>query len=539
MPRKKTSRSGRVALVIAVLVLCSAGAVVYVMTPSGSSSSTDGTTVPAVTEPPPKPLFEGWLAPQAVLVFTGEQHGYLEPCGCTAGQIGGLARRADLMRLLQEEKQWPTASFDLGGALREDRVGRKQELMKFETTRAALRLMDYDAMAYGPEEIRLTAGTLYELHMAEEAEGNPSPEFLSANVYLFGDRETTGELPTPVESRVIEVGGVKVAVTAVLGTSIWSTLFAEGLTSEQTLFGYETPAAALDRVLPDLKAEDPDVLVLLSHATAEESRELAEEFGDFDLVVSAGGPEDGAIEPETIGETLLLHPGRKGKAAGVVGVYPDGDEHDLRFELVTLDGERFDHSPAIHALLEEYVARLETERPDLSELPIEHPRGTEFVGAARCGECHKKAYGAWKKSKHSHAFESLSKGRPDDENYIVRTFDAECLACHSTGWDPQQALRYTSGFVDEETTPHLAGQQCENCHGPGGRHVELEEAFRAGGSETDELLAVRRELQLKKDEARKNLCIKCHDLDNSPTFDTAEKPFDTYWWPKVEHRGKD
>ena len=49
--------------------------------------------------PPPKTppktyskLFEGWAQPQAVLLLTGRQHGYIEPCGCTglANQKGGL-----------------------------------------------------------------------------------------------------------------------------------------------------------------------------------------------------------------------------------------------------------------------------------------------------------------------------------------------------------------------------------------------------------------------------------------------------------------
>src|SRR5262245_4676763 len=36
----------------------------------------------------------------AVLLYTGEQRGYLEPCGCTKPQIGGLPRRASLLASL-------------------------------------------------------------------------------------------------------------------------------------------------------------------------------------------------------------------------------------------------------------------------------------------------------------------------------------------------------------------------------------------------------------------------------------------------------
>ena len=56
---------------------------------------------------------------------------------------------------------------------------------------------------------------------------------------------------------------------------------------------------------------------------------------------------------------------------------------------------------------------------------------------------------------------------------------------------------------------------------------------------TEDVVAARRELQITKEWARENLCVRCHDYDNSPTFDTDAKPFDTYWWPKVAHQGKD
>ena len=43
-----------------------------------------------------KPLFTGWSKPAATLVLSGEQHGYIEPCGCAEHQSGGFARRHDL-----------------------------------------------------------------------------------------------------------------------------------------------------------------------------------------------------------------------------------------------------------------------------------------------------------------------------------------------------------------------------------------------------------------------------------------------------------
>lgn len=488
--------------------------------------------------PASEPLFEGWDAPAAVLVFTGEQHGFLEPCGCTSGQTGGLARRADLMRTLRQDRQWPTAGLDLGGQLRDERAKRPQEQLKFETTRAALKLMDFDLAGLGPEELRFGADSLYTLFSEEQTEGDVSPQFVCANVSLFEPPGPDYQLEIPAPFRILQVGDLKVGVTSIVGSKHWAKVFGTDQTIDQTLFGYVDAAEALDRVLPLMQAEQPDVLVLLSHADVEQSRELAERFGDFDVVVTAGGPEDGREKAEQVNDTLLLQVGHKGKHAGIIGVFPEGAEPRLRFELVELNGDQFAHSPVIHELLEAYVAELDAQHPNLQETLAVSDDAATYVGAERCGGCHSKAYEIWKKTPHSHAYDSLYTGRPDDPDYIVRIKDPECLCCHVVGWHPQQVQRYPTGFIDEASTPHLAGQQCENCHGAGSHHVELEDAW-DGGDVTEEMETARESLRVTKESARTGLCLQCHDPDNSPQFDTPAKPFDTYWWPKVEHYGTD
>ena len=143
----------------------------------------------------------------------------------------------------------------------------------------------------------------------------------------------------------------------------------------------------------------------------------------------------------------------------------------------------------------------------------------------------------WKDSKHAHAFESLfpEHKRPGYErlNGIARPFDPECLACHVTGWKPDQYLLYKSGFLNKVLAKEpqknleslLAGNQCENCHGPGSRHIELIEE----GEVQDAMLEVR----VTVEQARKSMCGSCHDPDNSPNFD-----FDKYW-KDIAHPGRD
>ena len=177
-----------------------------------------------------------------------------------------------------------------------------------------------------------------------------------------------------------------------------------------------------------------------------------------------------------------------------------------------------------------------------SEPAIDHPRPTPsleanpYVGVKVCGECHKSALEVWKTSKHANATESLKTGRPEQTKpFINRMFDPECICCHVTGWDPQKVIRYKSGYADEKSTPHLTGQQCENCHGPGGRHTELERLVAKEQKVTDNVKAWRKYLRLNKKTAF-DLCVKCHDPDNDPKFKT--ETFDDYW-EEIDHPGKD
>ncbi len=535
MIRTGGERSGRglIALVLLFCVVGLAAAVIWALSPPRRETPPAGPEVdrqPGPAPPAASPL-DKWERPALALVFTGEQHGYLEPCGCTEKQSGGLARRAELFRQLREDRGWTVIGLDLGGALNEDRVLRKQERMKFEMTRQAQRAMGYEAAGWGREEVRIGADAFFELYSQESAAAPDGSPFVCANVTLYGTRDTG----TPVEYRLIDAGGVRLGVTSVLGAEYWKTLFPAGVTPEQVGYGYEAPADALARVLPKLQAEGAQVLVLLSHAPLRESRALAEQFPALHLVVTAGGPEDPRREPEFAGTTMLLQVGHKGKHAGVVGVDVNDAAPKLRATLIELEKDRFQAAPEIHELMRAYQARLLSERPDLGEQELAHPSGSEFAGVETCIKCHEGAYDVWKNSRHSHAFESLSTGRPGEMDVIDRSFDAECLACHVTGWEPQRALRYRSGFVDSATTPLLAGQQCENCHGPASRHVALEEELLQGGEATAEHEKLRRELHLELEVAKDRLCKQCHDIDNSPTFDTDAKPFDTFWWPEIAH----
>ncbi|MBA3314827.1 MAG: hypothetical protein M3552_08515 [Planctomycetota bacterium] len=481
------------------------------------------------TEQPPR--FQDWPKPAAVLVLTGEQHGYLEPCGCSEKQSGGMARRSDLMKQLRD-KGWDVAGLDLGGTVKR---ARKQSEYKFAAITDALRTLDYRGVGLGPEELRLQPAFLLSEHVPAD-DGSPGLAFLGSNETFFGVPDLEGG---PRKSVVFESGGVKIGAAMILGESQQRGLFPEGASADVAF----TPAAeSLEEVVKQFGDEKTQINVLLSYASLEESRALAKRFPQFNVVVSAGGPEDPHGKPEQVGDSLLVTVGHKGKYAGVLSVYPDDEKQPLRYELVDLDRDRFKHDPAMDAIMREYQNTLADNLADVfADLPESSPptEGT-YVGAQKCGECHKQAFAKWSTTKHAAAYTSLAKGREKFEGtWVDRRRDPECLSCHVTGWNPQEAYPYLSGFLPQEiaaerSEPHrhdlLAGQQCENCHGPGSVHVDIFEKWDRNAKSVSQSDLARAKALVKRARTE-DLCVRCHDYENSPDF-----KFDEYW-KKVDHTG--
>ena len=454
-------------------------------------------------------VFADWDRPRAVLVITGQLDGYIEPCGCTGkeNQKGGLSRRQNFLRALAA-LEWPTVAVDLGGQVR--RFGRQSEA-KFQSIVDGLRSMRYAAVGFGPGDLRLPAE---ELVAAVAPIGDQPTPFVCANVGLLGlDANITPRF------RVVEAGGLKIGITAVLGEA------------EKAQFRNDDveviPAAkALDEIAPLLAAERCDHQVLLCWAGPEETAALAASHPQFDVVVTAGGADEPPFElPALPGGGRLVELGHKGMYAVAIGFFADADRA-VRSQRVPLDA-RWGESRDMIDLLATYQTKLESlGLTGLGVTAIRHPSGRRFAGSAACAECHQDAFDVWKETPHATALATLEEQKPR------RDFDPECLSCHVVGWAPQRFEPFEGGFTGMAATPHLAHQGCENCHGPAAAHTAVERGdVRASTTERDRLRA-ELTLTLSTPEGKQKAvanCLECHDLDNSPKFD-----FDSYW-PQVEH----
>ena len=125
---------------------------------SRTAPTGDAAHGPESDEAPPAnaKLFADWKGLQAAIVITGEMDGYLDPCGCTEGQLGGLGRRFDLIERMKAQAI-PVAKIDLGSLTKEPLVARgglPQAKVKFETALTALTAMGYDALALASEDLK-------------------------------------------------------------------------------------------------------------------------------------------------------------------------------------------------------------------------------------------------------------------------------------------------------------------------------------------------------------------------------------------------
>jgi nitrate reductase cytochrome c-type subunit len=459
--------------------------------------------------------YRTWQVPDLALVVTGQQHGYIEPCGCTGldRQKGGVARRFTFMRQLRE-MGWTLLPLDAGDQVR--RYGRQAEV-KLQQTVKALKLMDYQGIGFGPNDVRLGVGELLAVAAGDTADDTM---YASANVVLIDP----SLMP---QTKLIERNGRKVGITSILDPDSLDVA-----PSDEILVKPIVQSAR--QALAELEAGTPDFKVLLFFGSEDVGKQLVRDVPGFDLIVAAGSYGEPTFQAESIKETntKMIVTGNKGMYAGLVGLYPD---KRLKYARVPLTHE-FEDAPEMRQLMKEYQDQLrDIGLQGLGLLPpIPHSSGQKFIGTAKCGECHTSALDVWEGTPHAEATAHIVRP-PKERGDIPRHFDPECISCHVTGWNPQEFYPYASGYLSLQETEHLTGSGCEGCHGPGSDHAAAEADGSTVAAELRDQLRDSMKLPLEK--AREK-CMTCHDLDNSPDFH-EDDAFEDIYWPEVEHYGLD
>lgn len=516
-PAATPSRRGLRVAVWVCATACAAGAVLM----CGWSRSPEPAPQPPAAAPAAQPaaknaprLFHGWprdRKPDLVVLLTGQVYGYLQPCGCSDPQYGGLERRYNFVQGLHQ-RGWPVVAADLGDI---PQKSGPQALLKYRYIMESMKRIGYSAAGIGESEA--AQGLMNAL--AEFALNNPSPRIVSANL---DRKDPAGNDKFPNMLAPFEVvsqpGQPTVAFVGATGKSVAAVI------KDHEDGKFTDADKALTAVLADPAVAQADIRVLLFQGDLAEAKEVAKRFPQFQVVQCLTLEEEPPGRPNVVGKSWVIEVGHKGRHVGTVGVYRTGQRErpfELYYESVML-GPEFrtpdteEAAQPILALFEDYAR--EVKRGDyLRQYPkMQHPMQRAFpnatyVGSEACRSCHRESYKIWKASPHSHAYQTLV----DAKRPTLRQFDGECVRCHVTGFE------YETGFASEAATPRLKDNGCENCHGPCSLHVQQKD--------NAALYPLMNPLKTQKNEtpqqrtARENklndACMKCHDTDNDVHWD--------------------
>ncbi len=440
--------------------------------------------------------------PDLTIFFTSDTRGMLRRCGCTEGQMGGLSARASYIKTHGTKGR--TLVLDAGdtffpGLEVEPQLDVPVDKWGFYSIKAAtiakaMNAAGYNAAAVG--EFDLALGPVFLLGAVKDA-GFP---FLAANSAWDLD----GELWKPFVGRTtVTVGGVNVGLVGVLGAGFPYRDFPENF---DKIIVSDTAKAA-QREIDALKGK-VDLVIVLSHLSIEPAEDFVRELKGANVVIQGHSGEH-LEAPEIIGcDTVLVKGYMQGKYMGRLDLWLEHDPDVLasgkwitcfEFSVAALD-ESVPPDEDVERIIAGYRERLKElkfkfERPD--------PEGVcTFTGPEACKQCHPEAYANWSSTRHAHSFSSLE--ATSDQ------YDPECLLCHTTGFGFKSG--YRSGVIDRSgVLDRLANVTCEVCHGRGSGHVALKSG-RKGERDKDEITR----------EVPEDVCIGCHDEEQSPYFDYGQ-----------------
>lgn len=526
-----------------------------------------------------QPLFATWpkgQKPDAVIVVSGQTYGYLQPCGCSRPQTGGLERRAVFIEHLKA-KGWPVAAVDVGDVFPDAAKLGDQARMKYVAAMSSMREMGYLAVGLGKSEIK---SDLFNTLASYGLQKEQRPFTLAANAGgliegKFVPREQHFKVdndrrPMVEAVEIATVGKVPLGVGGVVGKALH-----DGNKEGKWATGLDFPDAqkGVQGILKALAAHPskPELKVLLFQGPSADAELVAKFDTGFDVIVSSTDETNPPMVPAKVGNTLVVHTGTRGQYVGVVGAFkkPGGGGFDLHYQLVPMteafltpgaDADAY-KSNKVLPILQEYATQVKKQNLLAKWPKVEHPAQLagaamkpplklKYVGSEACKQCHAAEYAVWDKTPHGHALDALEKiaARP-----TLRNFDPECVRCHTVGFDNK------TGYVDAETTPNLKHVGCESCHGPGSAHVdnprdkELQALQRpwsqrnAGVFDLPDEKFFDKMAKLDVIERGKEAippaqqillnqvsgtCSKCHDADNDPHFDLYK------YWPKIVHGKK-
>jgi hypothetical protein len=264
------------------------------------------------------------FAQEITILYTGQTHAMLYPCGCPIEDDGGVARRASLVKALKKKNPntilLDSGNFFAGGLLDQYTQNTQLDMQRTSVNLKAMEAMKYDAVAIGDDELN------FGREFFQQALKKSNLTFLSANLGC--------EKILPYITK--DIRGVKIGIIGL--TSPTATQKAAGL-------AFKNPKDALREVIVELKKDKANIIIVLSNLAETENLNLAQEVKDIDILIAGYNTKN---EPSLkIGSTLLVNPSWQGRKLGVLALsLKNNTIKNYKLDLIRLSEEIKDDKEA-------------------------------------------------------------------------------------------------------------------------------------------------------------------------------------------------
>jgi len=388
------------------------------------------------------------------IFLTGNELGAMQPCGCSGGQLGGLDRRRAVWQHTAARKR---LILDTGLLVESDS---KQDLIKFNIIVQALALLDYDLVNLTETDVDIAKklGLLEDIGTLFDVISPPGPPDVN--------------LPK-LFTKHFSFGSGKLAVR---------------------VGSLDTKLQPLEQLLNIFSGSEcvPCFDVLIVNDCNSAVIEAAKTQPFLDCLICPAESDHPKIIGDAKDGPLVITAGQLGRYVGRLQIKPGAEVGTYRLSFsavpVTEDLPRQESLVELYAIYQQFVkdAAILTSLP---RLPLAN--GFEYTGSASCMSCHQYEYEKWSTGAHARAYATLEQAGSE--------YDPECVKCHVVG------MEYESGFISPELTGQLKNVGCENCHGPGSRHIETEGEILTGEP--------------------KSTCMDCHSPDHSADYAGNEQTY--------------
>jgi len=333
--------------------------------------------------PPPEPF---------TLTWNYDTNGYLETCGCSAHQLGGLARRKTVIDGLRDKQ--PLVAIE--GAHFIESEGEFQ-FFKGETVIHALNMMGYDALQLGIREAQ---------HGQEGLQGLVE----LAQFPCFSTNLTIDGVPWDKPYCEIEIANNTLVVLGVSQPEAINFEVPQGIE-------FSDPKQAIEKQLKEI-GKRADILVLCLEGERTWIRDIIPQYEDRIDLFLAGNRNKTTANVEFNADPPALNNWDHGRFVGVVSVDPKPGGYQVTATTLKLDDDVEDNEEVVAYLDDVYRPQLKDRFFGSMKVDLEQI----YLPPLSCEPCHYDQYRAYTASGHSHALDTLFQ--------INQLYNPDCMTCH-------------------------------------------------------------------------------------------------------------